>query len=121
VKRVQSAAEKAVLVQVGAVLIARDHFVEAVSGIAGTDFKAAERRGATARKRVETQIRSRRANLAKQAKSNRKRVEHDIKSLRAEFDTRTQTPRAAVDQIVETAQTVGGKFAERLPKVPTRA
>ncbi len=121
VQRVQSAAEKAVLVQVGAVLIARDHFIEAVTGIAGTDLKAAERRGVTARKRVETRLRARRTDLAKQAKANRKRVEHDIKSLRDEFEARAQTPRAVVDQLVETGRTVTSKVAERAPKIPSRA
>ena len=117
VVRVQDATEKAVLVQVGAVLIARDYFVDAVTGIASTDVKTAERRGITARKNVERQLRARRANLAKQARANRRRVEHDIKNLRTEFEVRTERSRAAVDQIVET----GRKVAERVPKVPTRA
>jgi hypothetical protein len=121
VQRAQDAAEKAVLVQVGAVLIARDQFVDAVTAIAKTDVKAAERRGATARKRVESQLRSRRTSLTKQAKANRKRVEHDIKSLRSEFEARAQTPRAVVDQIVETGRTVTSKVAERAPKLPSRA
>jgi hypothetical protein len=121
VQRVQDAAEKAVLVQVGAALIARDHVVDAVTGIAGTDLKSAERRGAAVRKDLEARVRKTRTAVTKRATANRKRVEHDIKSLRAQFEARAASPRAAVDQIVETGRTVGAKVADRVPKVPTRA
>ncbi len=127
VQRLQDIAEKAVLVQVGAALIARDHVIEAFTSIAGTDVKTAERRGVTARTHmegrvrktrtlVEKELRTRRSTLTTQA---RKRVEHDVSALRADFDARTSSSRAAVDQIVETGKTVGSKVASRVPKVPT--
>jgi hypothetical protein len=127
VQRVQDATEKAVLVQVGAALIARDHVVEAVTGIAGTDVKTAERRGATVRKDLEGRVRKTRSRVEKELRtrrttlttSARKRVEHDIKSLRTDFEARTASSRAAVEQLVDTGRTVTSKVAGRVPKVPT--
>jgi hypothetical protein len=127
VQRAQDAAEKAVLVQVGAALIARDHVVEAVTGIAGTDVKTAERRGATVRKDLEGRVRKTRTRVEKELRarrttlttSARKRVEHDVNALRADFEARTASSRAAVEQLVDTGKTVGSKVAGRVPKVPT--
>lgn len=111
VQQAQHIAERAVLVPVGASLLARDNLVSSVKGFATRyrtraaferELKRYERRGATARNRFERQVRrsrtrferelrQRRNRVERAVKQNRRRVERDLRSVRrgnvgAQFD-----------------------------------
>ncbi len=77
-------AERAVLVPVGASLMARDDLVSTVRGLAGKyrtragverELKRYERRGATARNRFERQVRKTRTRFERDLRQRRGRVE----------------------------------------------
>jgi hypothetical protein len=91
VEQAQEIAERAVLVPVGASLLARDNLVSTVKGLAtryGTresferELKRYERRGATARNRFERQVRRRRTRFERELRQRRTRVERTIKQNR---------------------------------------
>jgi uncharacterized protein GlcG (DUF336 family) len=106
VQLVQGFAERAVLVQVGAALEARDAVVGTVGSIADTatnrshaerQLKKFERRGATARTqldrelrktrtRVQRELRQRRQRLERSVKRNRTRLERELKSARRDVE-----------------------------------
>lgn len=121
VEKVQDYAERAVSVQVGAALVARDAVVEAVDGlrssipttpkkaeqelklrrqraIAGleAEFKRFERRGTSARQQVRSDVKSFRADLSKQVTSV---------TAPSKFVT------ARVENLVQTGLTAGQKAA----------
>ena len=84
VEQAQQIAERAVLVPVGASLLARDNLVSTVKGIATKnrtraglerEIKRYERRGATARNRFERQVKSVRKDLEKQSGAVTARVD----------------------------------------------
>ena len=106
---VQAQAERAVLIPVGATLVARDSVIEAVKPLAdsttrdqelnklqkrvSTNLRRFERRGTTARNRavrevkrtrtrVERELRQRRNQAVRTVKSNRREVEKQLKSAR---------------------------------------
>jgi hypothetical protein len=122
VGQVQEIAERAVLVPVGASLLARDNFVSTVKGIATKyrtranlerEIKRYERRGASARNRFERQVRrtrtkferelrQRRNRLEKGVKQSSRRVEREVRSVRR--DLAKQPLGAQVEKLVANAQ-----------------
>jgi hypothetical protein len=98
----QQMAERAVLVPVGAGLLAQDNLVSTVRGLATKyrtragierELKRYERRGATARNRFERQVtksrtrferelRQRRTSLQRSVRVNRSRLEREVRSAR---------------------------------------
>jgi hypothetical protein len=124
VEQVQEIAERAVLVPVGATLIARDDLVSTVKGIttryrtrAGVEreLKRFERRGATARNklerqvrrtrtRVERELRQRRARVERTVKQNRRRFEREVRSVRKDFEKQSEGLASRVDKLVNDAQ-----------------
>ena len=100
-------AEKAVLVPVGATLIARDNVVSTLEGLrvnystpekAQRELRRFERRGVTARNRferqvkktrtrVERELRQRRTRVQRVLKQNRTRVEREFKQRQKDLDT----------------------------------
>jgi hypothetical protein len=98
----QNIAERAVLVPVGASLLAQENIVSTVRGLATKyttraslerELKRYERRGATARNRFERQVRKtrtrferelrqRRSSVERTVKQNRRRVEREVRSAR---------------------------------------
>lgn len=108
VEAAQVLAERAVLVPVGASLLARDNLVSTVKGLAtkyGTrasverELKRYERRGASARNRFERQVRrtrtkferelrQRRTSVERTVKQNRSRVEREVRSAVTEAQGR---------------------------------
>jgi hypothetical protein len=130
VKQVQELAERAVLVQVGAALEARDRVVDTVSTITDTatsrtqaerQIKKFERRGATARTqlereirktrtRVERELRQRRQRLERTVKRNRSRLERDVKSARRDLEKQGRELQknltANVERVTTEAQSV---------------
>ncbi len=114
----QAQAERAVLIPVGAALIARDAVVEVVepytsretaekklSGLQGrlaTSLKKSERRGSTARNRavrevkrtrtrVERELRQRRTKVTKTVQSNRRDLERQVKATRREVQGQAES------------------------------
>jgi DNA-binding transcriptional ArsR family regulator len=99
VKQVQGIAQRAVLVQVGAALEARDRVVDTVGSLTETatsrpaaerQLKKFERRGATelrkTRTRVQRELRQRRTRLERTVKRNRTRLGREVKSARRDVE-----------------------------------
>jgi hypothetical protein len=117
VQQAQVLAERAVLVPVGASLLARDNLVSTVKGLATKyrtrtgverELKRYERRGATARNRIERQVRrtrtkverdlrQRRSRVERTVRQNRRRLEREVRSVRKDFERQT----ARVERLVQ--------------------
>lgn len=137
----QAVAERAVLVQVGAALEARDRVLSTVNGVvelttkrtaAEKQVKRLEKRGATARTRVEREVkktrtrverelRQRRARLERTLKTNERRVERELadarkdverdgKGLRQNVTANAGLVAAQVENVVQTGLTAGAKI-----------
>jgi hypothetical protein len=124
VEQAQLIAERAVLVPVGASLLARDNLVSTVKGLATKyrtlnglerELKRYERRGATARNRFERQIRrsrtrferelrQRRSLVERTVRQNRRRVEREARSVRKDLGKRSGIVSSRVEQLVSDAQ-----------------
>src|SRR3954453_5377168 len=88
-------AEKAVLVPVGAVLVARDNVVSTVEDIrtnystpekAQRELRRFERRGTTARNRVEREVRKTRTRVERELRQRRTRAQRVLKSRRTRVE-----------------------------------
>jgi len=119
-------AQRAVLVPVGASLLARDNLVSTVRGFATKyrtrasferELKRYERRGATARNRVEREVRKsrtrferelrqRRTRVERTIKQNRRRVERDIRSVRRDLERQSGTVGTRFEKLVANAQDI---------------
>jgi hypothetical protein len=124
VEQAQVIAERAVLVPVGASLMARDNLVSTVTTLATKystraglerEIKRYERRGATARNRFERQVRRTRAQFERElrrrrttvertVRQNRRRVEREVKSVRKDLEKQSGLVTARVDKLVSDAQ-----------------
>jgi hypothetical protein len=124
VEQVQQLAERAVLVPVGASLIARDDIVSTVRDITTKyrtraaverELKRFERRGTTARNRFERQVRrtrtrferelrQRRTRVERTVKQNRRRLEREVRSVRRDLEKQSETLTARVEKFVSDAQ-----------------
>ena len=124
VEQVQLLAERAVLVPVGASLLARDNLVSTVKGLATRyrtrtalerELKRYERRGATARNRFERQVsgpgrgssarlRQRRSLVERTVKQNRRRFEREVRSVRKDLEKQSGIVGARVEKLVSEAQ-----------------
>ena len=124
VEQVQEFAERAVLVPVGASLLARDNLVSTILGFATKyrtragverELKRYERRGATARNRFERQVRKtrtrferelrqRRTRVERTFRQNRRRFERDVRAVRKDLTKQSETLTARVEKLVSDAQ-----------------
>ena len=120
----QELAERAVLVPVGAGLLAGDNLVSTVKGFATKyrtrasverELKRYERRGASARNRFERQVRrtrtkferelrQRRTRVERTVKQNRRRVEREVRSVRRDLERQSGTIGARMEKLVSEAQ-----------------
>lgn len=100
-------AERAVLIPVGAALLARDRVVSTVSDTLSTyssstktqaQLRRFERRGITARNRLEREVRKARVRVERQLRTRRRIVEHRVNGL-------------------EDRARNGGEFAGRVPEI----
>jgi hypothetical protein len=130
VEQAQTLAERAVLVPVGASLLARDNLVTTVRDLTAKyrsrpglerELKRYERRGVTARNRVERQMRRTRTRVERELrlrrnrvqrtfKQNRRRFEREVRSVRRDLGKQSGTFSARVEKLVSDAQ-------DRLPAV----
>jgi len=138
IKQAQDTAERAVLIPVGAALVARDAVVETVTGAVRPyrsretaqrqlerDIKRFERRGTTARNRterelkkartrVERELRQRRTRVERVVKHNRTRVQRETKSLRRDVESQVKLASSRVDEAVATGQKAVAGVGERV-------
>ncbi len=131
VEQAQAIAQRAVLVPIGASLLARDNLVRTVKGLAPKyttrsglqrEIKRYERRGATERNRFERQVRHtrsrfedgvqhRRSNVEKTVRENRRWLEREVQSVRKDLDKHGDAVSKRVDKLVSDAQGLIGNSA----------
>jgi hypothetical protein len=124
VEQAQLIAERAVLVPVGASLLARDNLVTTVRGLTTRyrtrtgferEIKRFERRGVTARNRFERQVRrtrtkferelrQRRNRVERTVMQNQRRIERDLRSVGKDIGRQSGTLTARVEKLVSEAQ-----------------
>jgi hypothetical protein len=120
VEQAQVLAERAVLVPVGAGLLASDNLVSTVRGLAAKyrtrstferELKRYERRGATARNRFERQVRrartrferelrQRRSLVERTMRQNRRRLNRELSSVRRDFEKQSGAVTARVERLM---------------------
>jgi hypothetical protein len=120
VEQAQQIAERAVLVPVGASLVARDNLVSTVKGLATKyrsrtglerELRRYERRGATARNRferqvrrtrtkVERELRQRRSRFERTVRQNRRRLEREVRAVRKDFERQSGVVTSRVEKLV---------------------
>ena len=120
----QVLAERAVLVPVGAGLLAGEDLVSTVKGLAGKyrtrpalerEIKRYERRGVTARNRFERQVRrartrferelrQRRSLVERTMRQNQRRLNRELSSVRRDFGKQSGAVSARVERLVANAQ-----------------
>jgi hypothetical protein len=121
VEQAQELAERAVLVPVGASLLARDNIVSTIKGITTKyrsrtglerELKRYERRGAAARNRFERQVRKtrtrferqlrqRRTRVERTVKQNRRRLEREVRAVRKDFERQSSLVTSRVEKLVD--------------------
>jgi hypothetical protein len=116
VEHAQQLAERAVLVPVGASLVARDNLVSSVKGFAtkysprtglGREIRRYERRGVTARNRFERQVRKTRTKFERELRQRRSRVERTVKQNRRRFEREVRSARRDLER---QSGVVGARF-----------
>ncbi|HEU4978669.1 MAG TPA: hypothetical protein VFT42_07235 [Solirubrobacteraceae bacterium] len=123
VEVVQVYAEKAVVIPVGAALVARDNLVATVEDLRGrystrdkaqrtieSDLKKFERRGVRARKNVEREVKKARTRLERTLRQNRRRAERQVTSYRK--DARLASAR--FENVVQTGVAAGAGAAQKV-------
>jgi hypothetical protein len=126
---VQHYAERAVLVQVGAALEARDRVVSTVNEVvdlatnrpnAERRLKKYERRGNTARNRVQREVRKTRTRVERELRQRRTRLERtarqnglETKGLRNNVTANVDLVAAQVENAVQTGLTEGAKLVAK--------
>jgi hypothetical protein len=108
-------AERALLIPVGATLIARDRVVSTVTDTLSTysspskaqaQLRRFERRGATARKRLEREVRKTRTRVERELRQRRRRVEKTVSTLEQRRDKLAKNRAEIANRIPEIANRV---------------
>lgn len=141
VERVQDYAEKAVVIPVGAALIARDRVVSTVDDITArygsvdaaqrqfeqlrkelsADVKKAEQRGTTARTKAEREVKKTRTKVERELRTRRTRAEKEFRGLRRDMEARTDLFGSTVDNVVASVNKTGSEVANTVvDRVATR-
>ncbi len=103
-------AERAVLIPVGAALIARDRVVSSVSDTisnyssptrAQAQLRRFERRGATARKRLEREVRKTRVRVERELRQRRREIERSVKDLESRRESVAKSGGELADRVQE--------------------
>jgi hypothetical protein len=127
VEVVQVYAEKAVVIPVGAALVARDNLISTVEDLRGryasrdkaqrtieADLKRFERRGARARKDVEREVRKARTRVERTLRQNRRRTERQATSARKDAGLAGARLENIVQSGVAAGADVAAKVSERV-------
>jgi hypothetical protein len=113
-------AERAVLIPVGAALIARDRVVDSVSETLATysspsktqaQLRRFERRGATARNRLEREVRKARVRAERQLRQRRRRIESTVNEL---DERREAIAKSSNDLFVNRVPELANQIQERI-------
>jgi hypothetical protein len=124
VEQAQGLAERAVLVPVGASLLARDNLVATVKDLTARyrtrtslerELKRYERRGVTARNRferrvrktrtlLERELRQRRRGVERTFRQNRRRLEREVRSVRKDLGKQSGNLTTRVEKLLDDAQ-----------------
>jgi len=129
--RVQTYAEKAMLVQVGAALVARDNVVDAVEDLRGRyntraklerELTRFERRGLTARNRFERELKKTRTRAERELRQRRTRTERELRTgrvapLQKQADLVSTRLENLVQEGLKAGQQVATTVSERVAKV----
>jgi hypothetical protein len=108
-------AERAVLIPVGATLIARDRVVSSVSDTlsvyssptrAQAQLRRFERRGVTARKRLEREVRKTRIRVERELRQRRRKVGKTVSNIEQRRDTLAKNSADIANRIPELANRV---------------
>jgi hypothetical protein len=108
-------AERAVLIPVGATLIARDRVVSSVTDTLSiyssptktqAQLRRFERRGVTARKRLEREVRKTRTRVERELRQRRRKVEKTVSTLEQRRDTLAKNSTDLANRVPELANRV---------------
>ncbi|HEV7584327.1 MAG TPA: hypothetical protein VGO14_00970 [Solirubrobacteraceae bacterium] len=112
-------AERAVLIPVGAALVARDKVVSSVSDTISTysspakaqaQLRRFERRGATARNRLEREVRKARVRFERELRQRRRELEKSVNDL----DSRRENVTKQVPDIANRVPELANRVQERI-------
>jgi hypothetical protein len=112
-------AERALLIPVGAALVARDKVVSTVSDTISTyssssktqaQLRRFERRGATARKRLEREVRKARVRFERELRQRRRVIEKSVNDL----DSRRETVAKQVPDLANRVPDLANRVQERI-------
>jgi guanylate kinase len=107
IQQAQEYAEKALLIPVGAALVARDSLVEATKPYVSPDtaqtrlerdLRRFERRGSTARSRVERRLRKARTRVERELRARRNRVQRTVRRNRTVVEREVRRNRRRVER-----------------------
>jgi len=116
-------AERAVLIPVGAALIARDKVVASVSDTlasystptkAQAQLRKFERRGLTARKRLEREVRKTRVRVERELRQRRKNVERTLNETVSDLDKRREAIAKNGSEITNRVPELANQVQERI-------
>lgn len=116
-------AERAVLIPVGAALIARDKVVSSVSDTlsnyststkAQAQLRKFERRGETARKRLEREVRKARVRVERDLRQRRKAIETSLNDTVSEIDGRRERITKNSSELANRVPELAGQVQERI-------
>jgi len=117
-EQVQETAGRAVLIPVGAALSASDRVLETVGSVrrsygspqaANRQLKKFERRGITARNKVERELKRNRTRVEREVRQRRKQVTKQVRPL----STQVETVAVQVENAVQSGVTASSKAAQR--------
>jgi hypothetical protein len=116
-------AERAVLIPVGAALIARDRVVASVSDTissysspsrAQAQLKRFERRGATARNRLEREVRKTRVRVERKLRQRRRNIEKSVEKSVSDLEARRDAVTKNGSEIANRVPELANRVQERL-------
>ena len=116
-------AERAVLIPVGAALIARERVVTSVSDTissyssttkAQAQLRKFERRGATARKRLEREVRKTRVRVERELRQRRKNVERSVNDAVRDIEKRRDVISKNGSEITDRGSELANQVQERI-------
>jgi len=116
-------AERAVLIPVGAALIARERVVTSVSDTVSiyssptktqAQLRKFERRGATARKRLEREVRKTRVRVERELRQRRKNVERTVNEAVRDIEKRRDTIAKNGSELTDRVPELANQVQERI-------
>jgi hypothetical protein len=123
-------AERAVLIPVGAALIARDRVVSTVSDTissyssttkAQAQLKRFERRGVTARNRLEREVRKARVRFERDLRQRRRRIESTVSDLEGRRDALAKSGSDFANRVPDLVPDIANRVPDLATRVPELA